>query len=86
MTSSRLHSYHFISFGSNEKFSQVRLSSAALIYYVHFNLKSHFVNTLILFTIFVRFYHAGTFCARLRARLLVCFDRLWVGNRLSGYT
>ena len=21
------------------------------------------------------FYHAGTFCARLRARLLVCFDR-----------
>ena len=24
---------------------------------------------------FVRFYHVGTLCARLRARLLVCFDR-----------
>ena len=54
---------------------QVRLSSAAIIYYVHFNLKSHFVNTLILFTIFVRLCHAGTVCARRRTRLLVCFDR-----------
>ena len=34
-----------------------------------------FVNALILITIFVRFYHAGTVCARRRARLLVCFDR-----------
>ena len=75
MTSSRLHSYHFISFGSNEKFSQVRLSSAALIYYVHFNLKSNFVNTLILFTIFERLCHASTICAHRRARLLVYFDR-----------
>ena len=62
---------------SNENFPQVRLSSAAIIYYVNFNLekKSHFVNTLKLFTIFVKLYHAGTVCARRRARLLVCFDR-----------
>ena len=25
--------------------------------------------------IFVKLYYAGTFCARRRARLLVCFDR-----------
>ena len=34
-----------------------------------------FVKVLILFAIFVRFCHAGIFCARLRAKLLVCFDR-----------
>jgi len=28
-----------------------------------------------LFFYVIIFYHAGTFCARLRARLLVCFDR-----------
>ena len=54
---------------------QVKFSSAAILYYVNFNLKSHLVNILILFTIFVRLYHAGTVCARRRARLLVCFDR-----------
>ena len=58
-----------------ENFPQVRLFSAASMYYVNLNLKSHFVNTLILFTIFVRLYHAVTVCARRRARLLVCFDR-----------
>ena len=34
-----------------------------------------FVKVLILFTIFVKLYLASTFCARLRVRLLVCFDR-----------
>ena len=33
------------------------------------------MNVLILITIFVKFYHAGTVCARRRTRLLVCFDR-----------
>ena len=28
-----------------------------------------------LLSIFVKLYHAGTVCARRRARLLVCFDR-----------
>ena len=28
-----------------------------------------------LYSIFVKLYHAGTVCARRRARLLVCFDR-----------
>ena len=43
---------------------------------MNFNLeKVILVNTLTLFTIFVKLYHAGTVCARRRARLLVCFDR-----------
>ena len=28
-----------------------------------------------LYSIFVKLYHAGTVCARRRARLLVCFDQ-----------
>ena len=28
-----------------------------------------------LYSIFVKLYHAGSICARRRARLLVCFDR-----------
>ena len=60
---------------SNEIFSQVRLSSAAIISYVNSKLKVVFVNNLKLITIFVKLYHAGTVCARRRARLLVCFDR-----------
>jgi len=63
---------------------QVRLFSAAIPSYVNSKLKSVFVNfyiesgyviVLMLVTIFVRFYHAGTVCTRRRARLLVCFDR-----------
>ena len=63
---------------------QVRLFSAAIPSYVNSKLKSVFVNfyiesgyviVLMLVTIFVRFYNAGTVCARHRARLLVCFDR-----------
>ena len=43
---------------------------------MNFNLeKVVLVNTLTLLTIFVKLYHAGTVCARRRARLLVCFDR-----------
>ena len=38
-------------------------------------MESGFVNNLKLITIVVKFYHAGTVCARHRARLLVCFDR-----------
>ena len=38
-------------------------------------MESGFVNNLKLITIVVKFYHAGIFCARLRVRLLVCFDR-----------
>ena len=38
-------------------------------------MESGFVNNLKLITIVVKFYHAGTVCARRRARLLVCFDR-----------
>ena len=38
-------------------------------------MESGFVNNLKLITIVVKFYHAGTICARRRARLLVCFDR-----------
>ena len=37
--------------------------------------KSYFINTLTLLTIFVKLYHAGTVCARRRARVLVRFDR-----------
>ena len=63
---------------------QVRFFSAAIPSYViskletvfvHFYIESGFVIVLLLVTIFVRFYHAGTVCARHRARLLVCFDR-----------
>ena len=63
---------------------QVRLFSASIPSYVNSKLKTVFVNfyiesgfviVLMLVTIFVRFYHAGTICARRRARLLVCFDR-----------
>ena len=43
--------------------------------FVNFYIESGFVIVLMLVTIFVRFYHAGTICARRRARLLVCFDR-----------
>ena len=38
-------------------------------------MESSIVNNLKLITIVVKFYHAGTVCARRRARLLVCFDR-----------
>ena len=38
-------------------------------------MESGFVNNLKLITIVVKFYYAGTVCARRRARLLVCFDR-----------
>ena len=38
-------------------------------------MESGFVNNLKLITIVVKFYHAGTVCARRRARLLVCFDQ-----------
>ena len=38
-------------------------------------MESGFVNNVKLITIVVKFYHAGTVCARRRARLLVCFDR-----------
>ena len=75
---SRRRSYCFILFHlfSNENFPLVRLASAAIIYYVNFNLeKSYFINTLTLFTIFVKLYHASTVCARGRTRLLVCFGR-----------
>ena len=43
--------------------------------FVNFYIESGFVIVLMLVTIFVRFYHAGTVCASRRARLLVCFDR-----------
>ena len=54
---------------------QIKFSSAATISYVYSKWKAVFVNNLKLITIIVKFYHADTFCARLRARLLVCFDR-----------
>ena len=63
---------------------QVRFFSAAIpsciiskleIVFVNFYIESGFVIVLMLVTIFVRFYHAGTVCARRHARLLVCFDR-----------
>ena len=63
---------------------QVRFFSAAIPSYVNskletifvnFYIKSGFVNVLLLFTIFVKLHHAGTVCARCRARLLVYFDR-----------
>ena len=63
---------------------QVRFFSAAIPSYViskletvfvNFYIESGFVIVLMLVTIFVRFYHAGTVCARRRAKLLVCFDR-----------
>ena len=34
-----------------------------------------FCKSLNIIYYFVRFYHVGTLCTRLRARLLVCFDR-----------
>ena len=43
--------------------------------FVNFYIKSGFVNVLLLFTIFIKLHHAGTVCARRRARLLVYFDR-----------
>ena len=62
----------------------VRFFSAAIPSYVNSKLETVFVNfyiesgfviVLMLVTIFVRFYHAGTLFSRRRARLLVCFDR-----------
>jgi len=44
-------------------------------FFANFKFKSCFVKALMLFFYVIIFYHAGTFCARLRARLLVCFDR-----------
>ena len=63
---------------------QIRFFSAAIpsyviskleIVFVNFYIESGFVIVLMLVTIFVRFYHAGTVCAHRCARLLVCFDR-----------
>ena len=63
---------------------QIRFFSASIPSYViskletvfvNFYIESGFVIVLMLVTIFVRFYHASTVCARRRARLLVCFDR-----------
>ena len=63
---------------------QVRFFSAAIPSYViskletvfvNFYIESDFVIVLMLVTILLRFYRAGTFYARRRARLLVCFDR-----------
>ena len=78
VASSRLHSYRFISFCFDcflMKNSRRLDSLALLVFNVYLKLKSCFVNTLILFISFVRFYPAGTFYARLCARLLMCFGR-----------
>ena len=54
----------------------IRLNSLPLLSFLIFILNGkRFLNNLKLITIIVKFYHAGTVCARRRARLLVCFDR-----------
>ena len=52
----------------------VRFASAAIFSFVNFKFKLRCKSLNIIYY-FVRFYRAGTFCARLRARLLVCIDR-----------
>ena len=76
MTSSRVHSYRFGFIGSQSNFL---LSGHILFRYCHlFYVNSKFQAILINIYVviyFVKFYHAGTDCARLCAGLLVCFDR-----------
>ena len=54
--------------------SLVRFAFAAIFSFVNFKFKL-LCKSFNIICYFVRFYHVGTFCARLRARLLVCFDR-----------
>ena len=73
--SSSLDSCRLISSFCSFSSKHALFSSASIFSFVSFKFKDVFVKVLILFIIFVKLYLAGTFCARLRARLLVCFDR-----------